>query len=232
MCGIATNTKPKKAIEDKFSAAFKAQWQPIFAAKAFAQHTLPIITNKNTNEIILAKWGLIPSFINTEMDAANIRVNTINARSETIFEKPSFKNNIINNKCLILVDGFVEYQHNNKDKQAFYIQIQNQELFAFAGIYNVWQNDITFSIVTVPANELMSEIHNSKLRMPLILKNEDEQKWLQSNSENEISNLFYQYDTNKMQAHAISNNIGKQNADLNNASILEKIYFVKQQSLF
>jgi putative SOS response-associated peptidase YedK len=238
MCGIATNTKPKKAIEDTFSAKFKTEWQPLYAIKAFDNGQLPIILNNNTNEIVIANWGLVPSFITAPTEAAIFKTKTINARSETIFEKPSFKNNIINNRCLILLDGFIEYQHNGNKKQAYHIQVQQGALFAMAGIYNNWYNattqqmELTCSIVTVPANALMTKIHNSKLRMPLILKQQDEQNWLHYKDAQQLNHLFYKYDTNLMNAFPIHNNIGKRHANLNTPDILKPIDIIEQGSLF
>jgi putative SOS response-associated peptidase YedK len=238
MCGIATNTKPKKAIEDTFSAKFKADWQPKYAIKAFANSTLPIITNTNAADIIMSNWGLIPSFITTQKEASIFKTKTINARSETIFEKPSFKNNIVNNRCLILLDGFVEYQHNGNHKQAYYVQVQQGALFAMAGIYNYWHNpdtqlnEITCSIVTVAANQLMCKIHNSKERMPLILKHADQDNWLNAASVQDVTQLFYQYDTQLMSAYPIHNNIGKQHADLTSSDILNPIQIITQGNLF
>jgi putative SOS response-associated peptidase YedK len=239
MCGIASNTKPKKAIEDRFAAKFSnLDFSEIIIAKAFANDSLPIIGQGNTTAISLMEWGLLPAWVNNESQIKQIRAQTINARSETIFEKPSFKENIFTKKCLVLVDGFIEYQHNGKDKQAFYIQLSHKNLFAMAGIYSVWQNAAhtnriaSFSIVTVPANELMSEIHNSKMRMPLILTPEEEQPWLNAKTEKEITSFFKPFHTDLMQAYPIDNKIGKPNADKKNKSLLDQITTIKQGSLF
>ncbi len=237
MCGIATNTKPKKQIEQTFGAQVIDVWEsftPI--AKAFAFDTLPIITQEQPSVIQLFAFGLLPNWAQPNADGVKLRTQTINARSETIFEKPSFKNSIINKKCLILVDGFIEYQHIGKEKQAYYISLKNEPLFAMAGIYNVWQQDgvthKTFSIVTVPANELMAQIHNSKLRMPLILQKEDYNNWLQTNNMEQTKTMFYSFNNDAMQAHAISNNIGKTTANKKDCNLLQPISIVKQESLF
>jgi putative SOS response-associated peptidase YedK len=111
---------------------------------------------------------------------------TLNARIETLTEKKSFKD-IIQNRCLILADGFYEWQWRNKNgskKEKYLITLPNQELFAFAGIYTEWTdfNNTrinSYSMITTQANELMSKIHNTKQRMPVILKKQDEQHWLQ-----------------------------------------------------
>jgi putative SOS response-associated peptidase YedK len=238
MCGIATNTKPKKQIEDTFAAKFVDIFEDsnVPISKAYAQDPLPIITQEATSEIQFFQFGLLPAWAKNDAAGKTLRTQTINARSETIFEKPSFKNSIYSNKCLILVDGFIEYQHNGKQKQAFFISLKDKPLFAMAGIYNIWQqgNSIikTFSIVTVEANALMATIHNSKKRMPLILTTEQQQTWLQAKNEEEIKHHFSPYKDSLMQAHTISNNIGKQDFDKKDISILQPISTVVQTSLF
>lgn len=110
----------------------------------------------------------------------------LNAKIETLVEKPAFKN-VLNQRCLILANGFYEWQWldaKGKNKIKFEIGIGNDELFAFAGLYSQWidpdTSEIvpTFTIVTTEANTLMAEIHNIKKRMPVILRPEDEQHWL------------------------------------------------------
>ncbi len=239
MCGIATNTKPKKAIEDRFSAKFStANYTPIVIAKAFANHTLPIITQHAPGSIQLFEWGLLPDWAKGEEDIKKLRTQTINARAETIFEKPSFREGIVQKRCLILVDGFIEYQHIGTKKQAYHIQLQHMGLFAMAGIYSHWRNTQTnekvdsFSIVTVPANALMSEIHNSKKRMPLILHKMEEQEWLQQNDVVLLDSFFKSYPTELMKATAIDNKIGKQVANCKDEKLLNPTVVVKQGTLF
>jgi len=109
----------------------------------------------------------------------------LNARIETLNEKPSFKD-VIQNRCLIIADGFYEWQWLTKSgsrKQKYLITLPKEELFAFAGLYSEWTDSEgavlnSYTMVTTQANELMSEIHNTKQRMPIILKQEDEQHWL------------------------------------------------------
>lgn len=117
---------------------------------------------------------------------SNIQKYTLNARIETLQQKPSFKN-VINNRCLVIADGFYEWQwldEKGKKKQPFLVTLPNHELFAFAGIWSEWLNKNTgelintYSIITTVANEFMAEIHNSKKRMPIILSPKNEYEWL------------------------------------------------------
>lgn len=142
----------------------------------------PVISDEDTQRVQLFNWGLIPSW---SMDD-DIRKFTLNARIETLAQKPSFKD-AIHQRCLILSTGFFEWQWRDskgKEKRKYLIQPQTEELFAFAGIWSEWTNPEngetkkTYSIITTEANELMSEIHNTKKRMPVILPKENEYDWL------------------------------------------------------
>lgn len=130
----------------------------------------PVITNEDPNSIKLFNWGLIPNWSRDK----EIRKNTLNARVETIQEKASFKN-CVQNRCLILADGFYEWQWQDelgKKKQKYLIHLPNNEAFAFAGIYSKWVDKQTgelvntYSMVTTEAKGLMLEIHNSKKGCP------------------------------------------------------------------
>ena len=108
------------------------------------------------------------------------------AKIETLAQKPSFKD-AINNRCLVLSSGFFEWQWRDskgKEKRKYLIKPTEEEIFAFAGIWSEWTNpetgekQKTYSIITTEANELMSEIHNTKKRMPVILPKENEYDWL------------------------------------------------------
>lgn len=184
MCYQTRLIKKKEELMERFNAALDElnDYEPLKFCSAFEHPKTPVITNVSPNTIQQFNWGLIPSWSQDE----SIRNYTLNARVETLSEKKSFKD-VIQNRCLIIADGFYEWQWRTKSgskKEKYLITLPNQELFAFAGIYsqrvsfdNTKVN--TYTIVTTHANELMSEIHNTKQRMPIILKPEDEQHWLQ-----------------------------------------------------
>jgi len=183
MCYQTKITKQKEEIGERFNAEIAAlnDYEPMEFCSAFEHPKTPVITNEYPNKVQLFNWGLIPNWSQDE----SIRNYTLNARIETLAKKKSFKD-IIQNRCLILADGFYEWQWRNKNgskKEKYLITLPNQELFAFAGIYTEWTNfdNIkinSYSIITTQANELMSEIHNTKQRMPVVLKKQDEQYWL------------------------------------------------------
>lgn len=184
-------------IERAFDARFiePEAYKPMEEINAFSFIKTPVVTDENQGEIEMFNWGLIPFWAKHD----KIRKMTLNARIESLTEKPAFRNSV-ENRCLVIANGYYEWQWKDakgKKKEKFLITPQEQELFAFAGIYSSWTNPETnelvnsYSIVTTEANELMSEIHNHKKRMPVVLKKEDRQSWL---SGRETSDFAFPYE--------------------------------------
>lgn len=183
MCFHYQQSQTREEIEKRFRAKFEvgANYMPAIY-NGFMHPQTPVITNKNPDLIQLFHWGLIPNWAKD----ISIRKQTLNARIETIHEKPSFRGSVMN-RCLIPADGFFEWQwldEKGKNKQKFLITSVNNTLFSFAGLYSQWVDRATgeimntFTILTTEANELMAEIHNTKKRMPVILNSEVETDWL------------------------------------------------------
>lgn len=183
MCFHSKQTKKAIELEHRFRAKFEnesAYTPSIFNGFQFPK--TPVIANDDNHTIKLFNWGLIPAWAKDK----DIRKNTLNARIETIGEKPSFRNSV-NNRCLVLVDGFYEWQwldEKGKQKQKYEIGMPDHSAFALAGIWSDWVDKETgelmrtYSILTTEANELMARIHNSKKRMPVVLHPENEMEWL------------------------------------------------------
>ena len=174
-----------KNIEKRFSAKYvgKEEFNSQKYINGFSLPQIPVITNEKPNEIQLLYWGLIPHWIKNYNEAQQIRSKTLNARSETITEKPSYKNLINKNHCLVIADGFYEWRLEENKKKRYLIQKDGKKLFAFAGIWDSWKNKDngevinSFSIITQKANDFMSYIHNVKRRQPVILSKSDEKEW-------------------------------------------------------
>lgn len=184
MCFHTIQSKLATQIEKRFKAKIKdvQEFAPQEHINGFAFPKTPIITNKNPEIIEHYNWGLIPHWAKDDQ----IRKMTLNAKIETVDEKPSFRD-VVTQRCLVLANGFYEWQwldSKGKNKVKYEIGIGNEDLFAFAGLYSHWTDTTTgeikntYTIVTTEANELMAEIHNIKKRMPVILRPEDELKWL------------------------------------------------------
>ena len=122
-------------------------------------------------ELLLMRWGLIPRWAKDE----KIGYRMINARAETVREKPSFRDAYASRRLIVPVSGFYEWQRDGAHKQPFAIRHPDQSPLAFAGLWETWRDLETFTIVTTAANERMRAIHD---RMPLILSPEQFEEWL------------------------------------------------------
>ncbi len=187
MCFHSKQTKDAQTLEKRFKAKLK---DTNMADKVTSSHfngfdfpKTPIITNLDHKTIQLFEWGLIPEWTKEDIN----RSFTLNARIETLDEKPSYKHHKTH-RCLVLADGFYEWKWLNKSgtkKEKYEVGIEGGELFAFAGIWSEWISSSThetiqsYSIVTTEAQRVMREIHNTKLRMPIILRPEQEKIWLE-----------------------------------------------------
>jgi putative SOS response-associated peptidase YedK len=152
-----------------------AEWDNNPFHSAFTFRKGPVIIRGEGNELHYFNWGLIPMWTKSLEDAKKIRTQTLNARSETVFEKPSFRASISKKRCLIPASGFYDWRDYNSKKYPYYIYLKDRELFSFAGIYESWTDRETgelintYSMLTVDANPMMAKIHNTKERMPVIL---------------------------------------------------------------
>lgn len=162
--------------------------EEFFHVSGFQHPKLLIYTSENFELPVVASWGLIPFWVKNEQQQLDIWNKTINARGESIFEKPSFRTSARSKRCLVYIDGFFEHHHYKGKKYPFYIQRIGGEPLALGGLWDEWTNKATgevvnsFTIVTTAANVLMQKIHNNpklkEARMPLILNEDEADKWL------------------------------------------------------
>jgi putative SOS response-associated peptidase YedK len=211
MCFHISLAKDRRTIERRFDASFiDPILDKIYHASAFTFPKIPVISNDDSAHIQLFNWGLIPFWVKDESTARKIRGQTLNAKAETITKKTSFRHPIKNRRCLVLADGFYEWQHIKNRRYPYYIYLKDHQLFAFAGIWDIWTNKETqetlktFSIITTQANSLLAEIHNTKRRMPVILRPEEERRWLSDISLDEVLSLLVPHDEKAMEAHTVS----------------------------
>ncbi|MBK3515833.1 SOS response-associated peptidase [Carboxylicivirga marina] len=169
----------------------------------FTHPEIIIYTNQAPYHPILSHWGLIPHWAKNEFQAKNIWNKTLNARGETIFEKPAFKNSAKEKRCLIPVAGFYEFHHTNKKTIPYYVKSNDEQPLMLAGLWSEWTNIDTgelmntCSIVTTSANQLMKKIHNNpklnESRMPVILDQSEEDEWLMARSKDNLQHLIKPY---------------------------------------
>lgn len=175
MCFYSKQTKEALKLEKRFKA--KVVQLELFAKSnlfnGFEHPETPVITNEDLSQIQMIHWGLLPHWADESFNKSQ----TLNAKIETLHQKPSFKN-IIQNRCIIIVDGFYEWQHLGKQKIKYEIGFNN-ELFALAGLYDEHDGYKSYTVVTTEAQGIMREIHNTKLRMPFALRTDEEIfRWL------------------------------------------------------
>ena len=154
----------------------------------------------------------------------------MNARSETIFEKPSFRHAIRSKRCLVIVDGFFEWRHEGRKRYPYYLTLKSRNIFTLGGIWDSWTNPVsgeetkTFSIVTTEANELMAKVHNSRKRMPLILPKEQENAWLDLELNKEtLSGIMQPYNQEDINAMTVENKISRLGFNTSDNSV-NKLY--------
>ena len=220
-----------KIIEDRFGVRFVQpdSYQPVYSVSAFSFPPLPVITSDNPAEISFLTWGLIPSWVRDEETALSIRQRGLNARAETIFDKPMFRQSIISKRCLVLVDGFFEWRHVNGKTYPYRIRLIDHEPFAVAGIWDRWLDPasddeiITFSVVTTEANDLMAQVHNTRKRMPVILPRESEKRWLDTSlGAVEIELMLRPHDASQMEAYPVDRSILKLGFNTTDPSVLNR----------
>jgi putative SOS response-associated peptidase YedK len=219
MCGRFTLNQSSSALADFFSI----DNIPDLAAQyniAPTQKVATVLHNPETNqrEFQQLTWGLIPSW----MKDPKMGVKLINARSETVAEKPAFRSAFQHRRCLVLADGFYEWKRENGQKQPFYLRLSNGQPFAFAGLWERWRppqhnseaEEIrSCTILTTAANELVQPIHE---RMPVILAPQDYDLWLNSQmpTSDALQQLLCPYPAEAMTAYPVSSlvNNSRQNS--------------------
>jgi len=196
---------------------------PLFHASGYSHPKLLIYTNRSPHYHEVSTWGLVPHWVKDEEHMKKLWNSTLNARGETIFEKPSFRSSAKNNRCVIYVDGFYEHHHFKNKTYPFYIHNANNEPLALAGLWSEWIDTTTgeilntFSIVTTKGNELLSKIHNNpKLnepRMPLILEESETTKWLHpindKLNQKQIEELIHPFANKNLKTHTVKRLRGK-----------------------
>ena len=172
--------------------------------------TVPVVlTLSGERTVTPAKWALIPSWAK---DPAQLKTNLFNARSETAAEKASFKGPLRYKRAIIPASGFFEWKREGTRKTPHYIQLAGGEPIGFAGLYDVWRDELlSCTILTTSPNELMATLHD---RMPVILSPEDYDRWLDPSMTNvsDIEDLLRPYD-GEMQAHPVSSAVNNARND-------------------
>ncbi|MBI1743431.1 SOS response-associated peptidase [Candidatus Acetothermia bacterium] len=202
MCGRFTLKSDPEEIEETFGAKVPVNYAPHYNI-APTQDVL-VLLGDGSPRIEAFRWGLIPSWAKDE----KIGNKLINARAETIFEKPSFRSAVKSRRCLVIADGFYEWRQTELGKRPMHIRLKSKEPFGFAGLWESWNSPEgkvikTCTIVTTDPNELMKAIHN---RMPVILSKELQEIWLDAKlkTQAELELVLQAYPAKEMEAYEVS----------------------------
>ena len=200
-----------------------------YYVSAFAFPEVPVIANRSPGLIQAFRWGLIPFWVKDPEKAASIRPRTLNARFESLRRRASFKRAVEARRCLVLTDGFFEFREVRGKKYPYFIHLKTGEPFALAGLWEAWRNpedgreEKTFTVVTVPANPLLTTIHNTKKRMPFILTPEAERAWLaRPLGMDEAGEIVEGFDASVLEAYPVSRRIATRNVDGSRMELLDR----------
>jgi putative SOS response-associated peptidase YedK len=178
------------------------------------QDVITIINDGSKNRVGLLKWGLIPPFAKDEKIGASM----INAKSETLMERPSFRSSFQTKRCVILADSFYEWKREENKKTPMRIGLNNNQIFPMAGLWSTFTRSDgskihSTTIITTHANELMSEIHH---RMPVILDDQEVATWLNPKNQdlNMLSKMLKPYESKDMYSYKVSPIVNNARNDL------------------
>lgn len=213
MCGRFVLVADPEVIQQQFDLSAL----PVTGPRYNIAPTQPVgvITNEEPRTLSVLQWGLIPSWAKDDSMGGKM----INARSETVEEKPAFRSAFKRRRCIVPASGFYEWQQQTKaNKTPFYIQPKDETLFGLAGLWELWYSPdggelLTFTILTTEANTFMQQYHH---RMPVILRPEDYDTWLTPGEvpADVLRPLLYQFDSDAMTAYEVSKLVNKPMNDM------------------
>lgn len=228
MCGRFVRKRSSLLLARDFGAAhISDELQPSF--NIAPTHDVAVVLNDDARKLISMRWGLIPA------SATDPRIGSrlINARAETLTEKAAFKNAFRRRRCLVLADGFYEWQKAGRSKTPMLIELKSNHSFGFAGLYETWTSPLgerltTCTIITTEPNELVRPIHN---RMPVILPKEVEDLWLDPavDDHRRLIDILRPYPAGEMDAYPVSSLVNSVKND--SPECIDRISVLEQPSL-
>lgn len=205
MCGRFTLTAAEHVILD----LFEIQTLPPQTARynvAPTQDVLAVRTGEDAREAAMLRWGLIPHWAKDKAIGSRM----INARAETVAEKPAYREAFAQRRCLVVADGFIEWQRQGKKKQPFHIRLRSGLPFGFAGLWDRWRDEDgqwlqTCTVLTTEPNDLVAPVHD---RMPVIVPQNAHERWLDPSSDRgSLKELFAPFPSDLMESVAVSTRV-------------------------
>lgn len=235
MCYETALTKKKKEVKENFNKDFAnpEQYEIYYHRSGFTHPNLQIVKMNEPNTIYPAEWGYVPSWGMRDITAFRKKYNTLNIKSETLFQGLS-KEAAFENRCLIIADGFFEPHKTAGNSIPHFCYIptdkyaDNRDLFVFGGIYSEVDDDtnqLTCSILTMEANHFFTEVHNVKKRQPLVLDEELYGEWFNPdlNEGNVLELIKNGFTSKEFKAHPVSTDLYKRNLNTNKPYIIEEV---------
>lgn len=215
MCGRYTLKAEKEEMEKAFGTKVESAEALPARYNIAPTQFVPVVRHLEAERFLSAmKWGLIPSWAKDE----KIGNKLINARGESVAEKPAFRAAFKTRRCIVPASGFYEWKKVERGKQPFYFYLKAQPVFGFAGLWEEWRDAKTgeiletCTIITTDANEVLLPVHD---RMPVILKAEDYEQWLdQKETDKErLQKLLAPYPADEMESHPVSRAVNSPTVD-------------------
>lgn len=233
MCGRSSLTVTEKELEKRFNASFYSEdlerYNPLPNFNMAPTQNLPVITDADPDHINLYRWGLIPFWAKDE----KIGYRMINARMETVAEKPAFRQAFRQRRCLWPVDGYYEWIARGKEKIPYRVILKDKGVYSLAGLWETWKNEqgekvFSFTILTQPATPSMEFLHH---RMPVILPCEMEFDWLDPDLDPEdfLHNLP-PFGTDQLEVYRVSQEVN--NVRNNRRELIAPVTETNQGELF
>jgi putative SOS response-associated peptidase YedK len=216
MCGRYTITIEEEALLARFRIwETQGHHSPRYNVAPTQKNPVVVVNKENKRILTPMKWGLIPSWAKDE----SIGNRMINARMETVIQKPSFRTAFLRRRCLVPADGYYEWKKPGTPgrKTPFRIVLKSREVFAFAGLWEIWRNKEgevipSYTIITTEADDMVGKVHP---RMPVILRPENEDSWIDTTPKDSANliKLLDPYPADSTEMYEVSPVVGKANID-------------------
>ena len=213
MCGRFTITVQPDVVQQELGlASMPENYQPRY--NVAPTQPVAVVTSADERKAEWMRWGLVPFWAKDP----SIGSRLINARAETVMEKPAFKNAFNKRRCLLIADGFYEWQKGGGAKgrsQPYYFKREDGKPFAFAGLWEFWKSPDgqelrTCALITTEANACVAPVHD---RMPVMLSEDDLWAWLAQDQPDDLLALLKPYPANRMTRIAVSPAVNKPEID-------------------
>ncbi|UPV75867.1 SOS response-associated peptidase [Halorussus limi] len=196
MCGRTSLFAPPEEVRERFDAEPVRPLEPRYNVSPGQSH--PVVRSDDPDAVRFPTWGLVPRWSDDTPSSGHV-----NARAETLAEKPSFREAFAERRCLVLADGFYEWKQTPTGTQPYRIEREDRAPFAFAGLWEPGTEgrDATFTVVTTEPNAVVEAVHH---RMPAMLSPGEERRWLEADSEDGLADLLDPYPAAEMRAYPVS----------------------------